>query len=54
MLNKGTIIANGDLQEIRESIIAVGDEFDDNNILEQAFYFFAGVNKNEFGKIVNE
>jgi len=54
LLNKGTIIANGDLQEIRESIIAAGDECDDNNILEQAFYFFAGVNKNEFGKIVNE
>lgn len=55
LLNKGTIISKGDLQEIRESITASGGECNDNNnVLEQAFYFFAGVNKNEFGKIINE
>ena len=53
LLNKGEIIAVGNLLEIKEQLEAEGCEFDSEinyTVLEKAFEFFAGINKNEFRK----
>ncbi|UTC67665.1 MULTISPECIES: ABC transporter ATP-binding protein [unclassified Treponema] len=53
LLNKGEIIALGNLLEIKAQLEEAGCEFDDNvnyTVLEKAFEFFAGINKNEFRK----
>lgn len=55
LLNQGKLIVNGSLSEIEENIVEAGGSCESNkNILEQAFYFFAGVTKNEFRKQTEE
>lgn len=52
LLNKGTIISKGNIIDIREHMVVSGCPCSNKeNVLEKAFYFFAGVNKNEFGEI---
>ncbi|AGT42855.1 ABC transporter ATP-binding protein [Treponema pedis] len=58
LLNKGTVISSGNIADIKEQMLRAdcpftGSHGEEENILEKAFYFFAGVNKNEFGKIEN-
>ncbi len=53
LINNGSIIAQGEIYEIKEILLNSACEFESENpedILEQAFIFFAGVNKNEFRK----
>lgn len=53
LINKGEIIAIGNLLEIKEQLQEAGCEFDSGinyTVLEKAFEFFAGINKNEFRK----
>lgn len=53
LLNKGEIIAIGNLLEIKEQLETEGCGFDSEinyTVLEKAFEFFAGINKNEFRK----
>ncbi len=54
LINKGELIALGSIAEIKEQLENAGCDFESENaedVLEQAFIFFAGVNKNEFRKI---
>ncbi len=54
LINKGSIIAQGKIYEIKKQLEDSNCEFENSNaeaILEKAFIFFAGVNKNEFRKI---
>ncbi|UTC65141.1 ABC transporter ATP-binding protein [Treponema sp. OMZ 788] len=53
LINKGEIIAVGNLLEIKDQLKEGGCEFDSEinyTVLEKAFEFFAGINKNEFRK----
>ncbi len=53
LINNGDVIAMGKIYEIKEQLENAGCDFDNEDaeyILEQAFVFFAGVNKNEFRK----
>ncbi len=57
LINKGSIIASGNLFEIKETLVNAGCKFEENTyekVLERAFSFFAGINKNEFGKSIFE
>lgn len=57
LINKGTMIALGSLAEIKERLSDAGCKFEDDSydsMLEKAFGFFAGINKNEFTKPILE
>ncbi len=57
LINGGEIIAQGKIFEIKNQLEEAGCEFDSEdaeNVLEQAFLFFAGVKKNEFNKLQTE